>query len=627
MKKLLAKIVCMMLVLALGVATLIGCSDSEWSAKVTLKNSGAVVSNGGFIAETENYIYFINGIGVSTSNNKMGQPLKGALMVADKNDLSKAEIVVPKLMTATDYNMGVFIDNGYAYYGTPNDEKNSAGLIANNQMTFMRTKLDGSGKTDEYFTLGSLSIQYRIVKAGNTVYIYYYENNALYCYDTVKQEKSTVIKMDVKDNKHKDDNDNYYTLDKLTLLNDVQNDGVVAYFTATVYVDKYNEDFAQNAGYERKVATYNQIYAVVAGNNTPELVKSGKRVPEKYNEKYQISLIDDGYIFYTNTVNSTTKNYAIKLSDARTNWATDGQEIVNQNYVKATNLFVSLDEVYVLGENVVYKTTAVEKDTTIREPILSMENVSRLLFIREEGGVNYLYYFNTLNNICKIDLETLEQEIRISDDSVATNWYVPEVITIGQGADAKDYIFYCDNSLFGKSYIEYVDLSADVDSKDTDEDDKEDLFFLKEEEIKELGKKTSADKAEIVGEKIKALEHPEDALGEDADEDAKFMEEYQKVLDEYNALGSAKDKVAYEQRQLLANIKKAKEVIEKYKELEGIEVCVDAEDAEELGFKDKYDAVKKYLQNFKNSSSREDVDVLISENLKANYTKALELFE
>ena len=112
MKKLLAKIVCMMLVLALGIATLVGCSDSEWSGKVTLKNSGAVLSNGGFVADTENYIYFINGIGDSTSNNKMGEPLKGALMVADKNDLTKSEIVVPKLMVASDYNMGVFIDNG-----------------------------------------------------------------------------------------------------------------------------------------------------------------------------------------------------------------------------------------------------------------------------------------------------------------------------------------------------------------------------------------------------------------------------------------------------------------------------------------------------------------------------------
>ena len=116
MKKLLAKIVCMMLVLAMAIATLAGCSESSWSGTVTLKNSGQVLSNGGFIAETENYIYFINGVGVSTSNNKMGEPLKGALMVADKSDLTKSEIVVPKLMVASDYNMGVFIDGGYAYF-------------------------------------------------------------------------------------------------------------------------------------------------------------------------------------------------------------------------------------------------------------------------------------------------------------------------------------------------------------------------------------------------------------------------------------------------------------------------------------------------------------------------------
>lgn len=619
MKKILAKIVCMMLVFALAISTLVGCSESEWSGKVSLKNSGEVLSNGGFIAETENYIYFINGLGVSTSNNKMGEPLKGALMVADKNDLSKSEVVVPKLMVASDYNMGVFIDGGYAYYGTPNVEKDSSGHVAKSQMTFMRTKLDGSGKTDEFFTLNSLATEYRIVKADNTVYIYYFENNALYCYNTAKEKKSTVIKMDSKADE--------YTLDKLTFVNNCDYDGVIAYFTATVYLDKYDKNAAQNSGYQRRVASYNRIYSIVAGDNSPKMVATGQTNAEKYNVKYQINLIDDGYLFYNATINGTTKYYAIKLADAKdlANWldSTKTPEIINSDYAKANNLFVSLDKVYVVGENNVYETTALTKDAMTKKPILPKADVKTLLFVRNEGGVDFLYYYNSLNNIAKINLQTLDKEIRISDSSVETAWYLPEIVSI----DGKDYIFYCDNSLLGKSYIEYIDLATEVEEKDTDEDGETDLYFLKEEGVKLLGKMTDKDKADIVSEKISALTLPEGGLGLDAEKDAEFMEEYNKVLAEYNALGSIKDKVADAQEEKLENIEKALRVIEKYKELEGIRLCVDVEEADALGLREKYQAIKDFVEAFKDSSSRDAVDALIADDLKANYTKAVEFFE
>lgn len=623
MKKLLAKIVCAMLVLVLGIATLSGCSEGSWSGKVTLKNSGEVWSNGGFIAETENYIYFINGLGVSTSNNKMGEPLKGALMVADKNDLSNSEIVVPKLMVASDYNMGVFIDGGYAYYGTPSVEKNSYGTVSKSKMMFMRTKLDGSGKTDEFFTINALSTEYRIVKADNTVYIYYFENNALYCYNTAKDTKSTVIKMDK--------TANGYTLDALTFVSSSDYNGVVAYFTATVYTDKYDKDNADKAGYERTVATYNEVYAVIAGNNTPKRVATGQINQEKYNEKFQISLIHNGYLFYSKTINGTTKYYAISLADASelANWSegTKNTEIINKDYIKSTNLFNgSLDKVYVVGETNVYETTALTKDAMTKKPILTKDDVLKLLFVRTEGGVEYLYYYNESSEIAKINLETLEKEIRVSDASVETSWYMPEIITVGQGDDAKDYIFYCDSSLLGKSYIEYIDLASEVEEKDTDEDGKTDLYFLKEENAKKIGKMADSDRADIVSEKIDKLYLPEGGLGDDAEKDAEFMEEYNKVLDEYNALGSIKGKVKNIQEDKLAYIKKALEVIEKYKELEGIMVCVDTEEAEALGFDVKYQAVKDYFKKFKNSSNREVVDDLIADNLKAYLTKAEELF-
>ena len=93
------------------------------------------------------------------------------------------------------------------------------------------------------------------------------------------------------------------------------------------------------------------------------------------------------------------------------------------------------------------------------------------------------------------------------------------------------------------------------------------------------------------------------------------------------ASGIPLDKVDDVEEQNLINIGKAKEVVAKYAELNGIRDCVNEEEAESAGLKAKYDAVKKYLQDFKNSSSRDAVDGMISANLKANYSKAVELFK
>ena len=58
MKKVLFKILSCALVLCMLLSGLAACSNARWSG-TTMKGWGAVKSNGGFIAETENYIYYI----------------------------------------------------------------------------------------------------------------------------------------------------------------------------------------------------------------------------------------------------------------------------------------------------------------------------------------------------------------------------------------------------------------------------------------------------------------------------------------------------------------------------------------------------------------------------------------
>ena len=86
MVKKLLKTIAVAAVTAALVVSAVACGGA-WKSNVTLTSPGAPVRNGGFVAETENYVYFINGEETYTENNKLGTPVKGSLMVAEKSTL------------------------------------------------------------------------------------------------------------------------------------------------------------------------------------------------------------------------------------------------------------------------------------------------------------------------------------------------------------------------------------------------------------------------------------------------------------------------------------------------------------------------------------------------------------
>ena len=615
MKKILAKLICLMLIMSVALTGLVACSESNWKGgKVTLKNSGAVIENAGFIAETENYLYFINGSESTTANNKMGTPLKGALLVADKNDLSKTEVVVPKLFVASDYSSGVFIDGGYVYYATPSVEKNSEGHTANDELTFMRTKLDGSGTTDEFFTLdtsSAIATQYRIVKADNgQVLIYYYnaDTMSIVCYNTSNKESSTVIKQ-----KEVDDGD---SLNKHVFLNSKNITDVIGYYTTTVYENKHE-------------TIYNRVYVIRVGSTEGELLVDGNnnQTTQIDDVKYSITLVKDGFIFFTKTNSGRTETYAISELVARTSDWSSATKIVNAEHVSATTLINgSLSEIYVVGDTKIYKSSFTVKDE--KTPVALKENISKLLFVYD----GYLYFYNAEGHIAKILLDQQGQIdddkkiILVSEDTALTSWYEVEIKSIG----GKDYLFYCDNSVTGKSYIKYVDLSADVIEKDTDDDDENDLFYLDTDKIYNFGKMLDKDIAEIFDSKVEtqATYSPVDGIGANEEDDQAFYEEVMKLKTEYEGLSSSvKEKVTDKAKNTLECIEKAFEVAEKYKMLADIEFVGSSEEAEDLGIKAIYNQVKDYIEKFKKDEFRDGVEAFISDNLKAHYTKAVKLFE
>ena len=114
-----------------GAASLAACAGSFKTPSGI--PSGAVTSNGGFVVEKGEYVYFINGVETYTSDNTYGQPVKGSLMRITKSDLSAgkntAEIVIPSLMVAADYSSGIYVYGDRVYYATPNNVKSTSGEI------------------------------------------------------------------------------------------------------------------------------------------------------------------------------------------------------------------------------------------------------------------------------------------------------------------------------------------------------------------------------------------------------------------------------------------------------------------------------------------------------------------
>lgn len=160
---------------------------ANWSG-VTEKDTSAYVegSNGGFITQTEDYVYFINGKAANTDNNQLGSVVKGSVqriktLDVNSGNYANTQTVVPSVIYSGSYNAGLYIYNGYLYYTSPTTEKNSDGEVLNSNLDFKRTKLDGSDLSADYiWQCSNNAVDYRFVPVGDTVYIIYALSENLY---------------------------------------------------------------------------------------------------------------------------------------------------------------------------------------------------------------------------------------------------------------------------------------------------------------------------------------------------------------------------------------------------------------------------------------------------------------
>ncbi len=239
--------------LAFSAFAISGCGEQDYKGEKVenYQTSDPVSSQGGFVVEKGDYVYFINGKESNTADNTYGEVVKGALMRVSKADLAagkgdQATMVVPSLFVSGNYDSGIFIHGDYVYYATPTTDKDNSGSVANTSLDFKRAKIDGSdapmdGKNEYFFRLSSNSVKYRFVEDNGTVYCMYEDSGALKSYN-VSTGTTTVLVSGA--------SNYYYDTDDLK--------SPVVYYTMSVSQDI---DKAKPS-----TQPYNQIFSVRAGN-------------------------------------------------------------------------------------------------------------------------------------------------------------------------------------------------------------------------------------------------------------------------------------------------------------------------------------------------------------------------
>lgn len=620
MKKTFLKILVVTVSALLAICTFTACGGYK---STTMKSWGDTTAyentNGGFVRETENYVYVINGQGTNTASNKFGNPVKGSLIAVEKSKLGTAEmtaeIVVPKLFVGTDYNAGIYIFGDYVYYGTPSTDKKPDGSVANTSLAFMKTKLDGTA-TKEFFSVSGLNTEFRFVKSGDDVMLVYYDSaeKELAVYNTKTGDKTVIAKTDSK--AEGESLATYKFVDKIE-------DGVAVVYSTTVYAEDYDETLAEVAGdnYSRKTEDYNRVYAYKVGDEEAKLILDGKATTDGGLEtKYTLSFVKEGYVFFKkiDTENiGAEKTFMVKATSLYN--ASINLSNVVENTADATEsvLIVSAEEVYKVVDTKIVKTTLKGSALLVEQTVAEVSSVSKLL---AKNG-DYVYFTNSANVLMRVNVATGEKEMeeKVSNDVIHANWYAPEILTIGE----KEYMFFCDTSSTGASYVNAIDLGSAVLEEKNDDDEvvskyldasfpvavmtDKDVAIIAETLIKELDDELT-EKGQVV------LEEVDGKLGMSAVTKARAI---------YENLTPAQKKLVSDET--VNYIKKYEKAVEVSVKLHALKDFDKLTDTEKDALRNAFDDATKAINEIEKDGNTE-ISVLLVENYRWFYQEADEYF-
>lgn len=469
------KIICLIAALCMAIG-FTACSGNT----VIAADNGSDMK-GGFVATTNNYVYFINGVESYSTAYKTGKVTKAALMRVKKDKFATAteadyETVVSKLIVSDDKTAGFYINGDYVYYAVPSTENNTKGETKNDQLLFFRTKLDASETSSKIankdFPHGAT---FRFVASGNNVYLVVYSTN-IYVYDAVNGKEV----FNTEDTKYSDKGSAARRGTVKEVMFDEDNSAACLYYTYNpIDVEHWHDD--ENATAE----SYYDIYKISLGATVgEEKVVSGIGIIDGATSEggdligltFDLLRHKNGKLYYSQTTLNTNISYTkyVSLNDGD-----NKSEEITYATIKTTAAFA--DTVLFYTEN--DKLVTLYVDSTLGlvkfDPEKAHDSSSEsdygvfgvsdedalktatLKFISKEGDADYLYYTDSNGNYYKVNLTALlkgekAEALRINTLSLNTSWYTPEVIEVNG-----KYFFVCVYSdTTYKSYVYALDMAA-----------------------------------------------------------------------------------------------------------------------------------------------------------------------
>jgi hypothetical protein len=284
MFKTLAKIA--LFIIALSFLIFSGCAaETKFKVSGGPDAADAVTSNGGMVVQKGDYIYYINGLSTTSSNNKFGEPVKGSIVRMNLNNPEEKVIVVPKVVLSSYNKGGFYIFGNKIYYTSPSNEKDKNGNILSSYLDFFSVNLDGSGTKKILYTVSN-SFAYKFFERDNTVYLIYADTNAtaVYLVNTSTGNKTKVIEK--------------YT--GTPIFAEDEN----IYYTRAVYKDEVKKD---------STYTYNRLFRISFMGGAEEEIKysNGDTITQN---KFSVTL-SEVKVFGTDTVLYYTKKSATDIPD------------------------------------------------------------------------------------------------------------------------------------------------------------------------------------------------------------------------------------------------------------------------------------------------------------------------
>ena len=419
-----------------------GCQSTGYSNNLG-DFGGEVASNGGFVVEKGNYVYFINGVAAYTDSNEYGKVGTGDLVRIKKSDLAnpqgKAETVIPSLFVAGDKTAGFWIFDNEVFYATPTTAKNQSGTIENSKLDFVKTSLDGATSVI-LKTVASNSTAYRYVKSGSTVYL---------VMQTVNADSESVVEV-----YNATENKTAFTTGKITAAAFCDdNASTKVFYTAAVHNEELDQD-----------ESYNELHVVEIGSSvTDSVVLSGKGGIAGGSDVFGISgvtlsIIKDTaatlYVkasYIDTTTTTVVKYFALakdKIASGDGAEAKNAAELVslaeNITSTQAETVFASTS-FYLDKNSIVYldSTNGLLKYDYENEDKESSSNRS-VLYVDEDvlsytaqfisgdyvyftDSSSYYYRLNLAKLLNKTERKTVKLE-KVNVLSNATDWYLPEVV-------------------------------------------------------------------------------------------------------------------------------------------------------------------------------------------------------